>query len=339
MLDPYDEATFARIRRIQFTMQSRDFFLAHPPFRAISRAMVALCLLSVAQSALRAQQPPEGPMEPPPEHRVARIANTPEPPEPPPVPTEEMIKRLALQEDAYLLARTHFTYRKTIRIQELGPDGKPAGEYVMVTQPGRDPDGTALDRIIVRPHSTLQYLQLESEDFDALNRMPAFPLTSGQLAKYNLKYLGKDQLDEISCYIFEVSPKVVERVHAFFKGIVWIDDKYLEVVKTYGTWVNDLGDLKSSPQLPFTLFETYREYVDGKYWFPTYARSDETLHLKDHDVPVRMVIKWTDFELLGTNSAAPISKPESGPATTGAPTPAGNPAAQAGTSPSAKPPQ
>jgi hypothetical protein len=339
LLDPYDEATFAHIRRIQFTMRSRDFLPDHDLFRLISCVIVALCFLGSTQGPLRAQQPPEGPMEPPPEHRVARIANTPEPPEPPPVPTEEMIKRLALQEDSYLLARTHFTYRKTIRIQELGPDGKPAGEYVMVTQPSHEADGTAADRIVERPHSTLQYIQLESEDFDALNRMPAFPLTSGQLAKYNLKYLGQDQLDEISCYIFEVSPKVVERVHAFFKGIVWIDDKYLEVVKTYGTWVNDLGDLKSSPQLPFTLFETYREYVDGKYWFPTYARSDETLHLKDHDVPVRLVIKWTDFAPLGTNSAAPITKPATVPATTGAPTPAENPAAPAGTSPSAKPPQ
>ncbi len=90
-----------------------------------------------------------------------------------------------------------------------------------------------------------------------------------------------------------MKPKVVERIHGYFKGMVWIDDKYLEVVKTYGSWVNDLGDMKSSPQVPFTLFETYREFVDGKYWFPTYARSDETLHLKEHEVPVRMVIKWS----------------------------------------------
>jgi hypothetical protein len=204
----------------------------------------------------------------------------------------------------------------------------------MVTQPGRDPDGTPMDRIIVRPHSTLQYLQLESEDFDGLNRMPAFPLTTPQLAKYNLKYLGKDQLDEISCYIFDVSPKVVERAHGFFKGIVWIDDKYLEVVKSYGSWVNDLGDMKSSPQLPFALFETYREFVDGKYWFPTYARSDETLHFKDHDVPVRMVIKWTDFEPLSGNSPAPTPAPATVP--TAPAKPAGNSAPANGTPPPAK---
>ncbi len=84
--------------------------------------------------------------------------------------------------------------------------------------------------------------------------MPAFPLTTSQLSKYNLKYLGKDQLDEISCYIFEVKPRVAERKNAYFQGIVCIDDKYMEVVKTYGSWVNDLGEMKSSPQLPFTMF-------------------------------------------------------------------------------------
>ena len=314
-------------------MRFSEIFPGHPPLCAFFRvAMVAVSLgfLGMAQQTARAQQPPEGPMDPPPEHRATRINTTPEPAEPPPIPSEQMIKQLATQEDSYLLARGHYTYRKTIRIQELGPDGKPAGEYTMVTQPGRDPDGTPMDRIIVRPHSTLQYLQLESEDFDGLNRMPAFALTTPQLAKYNLKYLGKDQLDEISCYIFDVSPKVVERAHGFFKGIVWIDDKYLEVVKTYGSWVNDLGDIKSSPQLPFTLFETYREFVDGKYWFPTYARSDETLHFKDHDVSVRLVIKWTDFEPLGTNSSAPAAGAATAPTTP-------SPSAPATTAP-AKPP-
>jgi hypothetical protein len=201
--------------------------------------------------------------------------------------------------------------------------------------------------VVEHPHSTLQHMQLESEDFEALNRVPAFPLTSSQLSKYDLKYLGKDQLDEISCYIFEVKPKVVERVHGFFKGIVWIDDKYLEVVKSYGSWVNDLGDMKSSPQLPFTLFETYREFVDGKYWFPTYARSDETLHLHNQEVPVRMVIKWSDFKPLvsgdaantGAN-AAPTATPSgtSGGTTNSAPTSATPTAAAPAASPT-KPPR
>jgi hypothetical protein len=91
-------------------------------------------------------------------------------------------------------------------------------------------------------------------------------------------------------------------------GLVWVDTKYVEVVKTYGRWVNELGEVRSAT-LPFTLFETYRENVDGKYWFPNYARSDDVLHLKDVSVPVRLVIKWTEFKVLPAAGAAPAVAP------------------------------
>jgi hypothetical protein len=89
---------------------------------------------------------------------------------------------------------------------------------------------------------------------------------------------------------------MVERVQALFDGIVWVDDKYLDVVKTYGKWVTELGEMHVVSQLPFSIFETYRENVDGKYWFPDYSRSDDALHLKELEIPVRITIKWTDFK-------------------------------------------
>jgi hypothetical protein len=105
----------------------------------ILRASLALTTLLLMSVGVLAQQPPEGPMAPPSEHRVERIGNTSDPGEPPTLPIDQVIKKLAQQEDLYFTARSHYTYRKTIRIQEFGPDGKPSGEYVLVTQPGRDP--------------------------------------------------------------------------------------------------------------------------------------------------------------------------------------------------------
>jgi hypothetical protein len=233
------------------------------------------------------------------------MGNTPEPEAPPALPEAEIIKRLSEKEDAYARARALFTYKRTVRIQEFGPDGQPAGEFVLVTQPARDADGKPIEKVAERPHSTMQHLFLNSEDVEGLQRIPPFPLTSSQLAKYDLKYIGKEQVDEISCYIFQVKPKVVDRVKAYFNGVVWVDDKYLDVVKTYGKWVTDQGDMRVISQLPFSLFETYRENVDGKYWFPSYSRSDDTLDLKGLQVPVRVVVKWTDFKPLAGASAAP----------------------------------
>jgi len=257
-------------------------------------------------------------MTPPPEHHVTRIGNEPEPEAPPSLPEAEIIQRFSRKEDTYLVSRTRYTYRKTIRIQEFDPNGQPAGEFVVVTQPAVDVDGKPFEKVVEKPRSTLQHFYLRTEDLEDLQRIPAFPLTTSQLGKYDLKYLGKEQVDEINCYIFQVKPKAVDRKKAYFDGVVWVDDKYLEVVKTYGKWVTDQGDMHVLANLPFALFETYRENVDGKYWFPNYSRSDDTLDLKGLQIPVRLVIKWTDFKPLGGLAQAPSPAPETTPPTAAA---------------------
>ncbi|HET8925918.1 MAG TPA: hypothetical protein VFN26_23235 [Candidatus Acidoferrum sp.] len=255
---------------------------------------------------LRAQDAQQGPIAspPPPEHHITRIGNEAEPAAPPTLPEGEIIKRFSQKEDEDALARSRYTYRKTIRVQEFGPDGQPSGEFVLVTQPARDVDGKMFEKVVEKPRSTLQHIYLRSEDLEGLQRMPAFALTTSQLGKYDLKFLGKEQVDEIDCYLFQAKPKVVERTKAYFEGVVWVDAKYLEVVKTYGKWVTDQGDMRTMTDLPFTLFETYRENVDGKFWFPNYSRSDDTLNLKGLQIPMRITIKWTDFKPL---PAAPVA--------------------------------
>jgi hypothetical protein len=279
-------------------------------YRAKSRPSkyLALAALVLFSTPLQAQDVPQGPMAPPPpDHRVVRIGTTAEPEAPPNTPETEIIKRLSQKEDAFLLARMQYSYRKTVRIQEFGPDGQPNGEFTLVTQPVRNAEGKLVEKIVEHPRSTLQNFFLRSEDVEGLMRIPAFPLTSPQLAKYDLKYVGKEQVDEINCYLFQVKPKAVERTKAYFDGVIWVDEKYLEIVKTYGKWVTELGDVRSIPELPFSLFETYRENVDGKFWFPSYSRSDDTLSLKGNDIPMRITMKWTDFKPMPPISAAPAA--------------------------------
>jgi hypothetical protein len=273
-----------------------------------------LLALSFGAPSLFAQDAPQGPIAPPPDHHVVRLSSEPEPPAPPSLPESEIIRRFSQKEDEYLATRTHFTYKKTIRIEEFGPDGKPSGEYVLVLEPARDADGKFYEKVVQRPESTMHHFYLRSEDLEGLQRIPAFPLTTSQLANYNLKYLGKEQVDEVDCYIFQVKPKVVQRQKAFFDGVVWVDAKYLEVVKTYGQWMTDLGPMHMVADLPFSLFETYRENVEGKYWFPNYSRSDDTADVKGQQIPVRIVIKWTDFKPLSATPQA--SAPASSPAPT-----------------------
>lgn len=259
-----------------------------------------------------AQESPHAPIAPPAEHDVRRMGNVPEAAAPPALPPEEIIKRFAEKEDQYLSVRPSYGSRRTIRIDEFDREGKLAGQFLMVTEAVRASSGQVVNKVVQKPESTLHMLTLEPEDVKELDRMPPFPLTSSQLVKYDLKYVGEEQVDEINCYIFQVKPRGIDRAHAYFDGIAWVDAKYLEVVKTYGKWVNELGDVHVA-NMPFTTFETYRENVDGKYWFPNYERSDDTLHLKDTSVPVRLTIKWTDFKPLPATAPA-TSSPASAPA-------------------------
>ncbi len=241
-------------------------------------------------------QAPQGPLPPPPKHEVIRIpieATL----EPPPIPAEEIVRRFTQKEDEFQRVRSGYSYRKTVRVQEFGEDNKPAGEFQLVTELVVAADGKRYEKIVQEPPSTLRHMKLAREDVETLARIPAFALTTNQIDKYEITYAGKQPVDELTTYIFRVKPRQLERKRAYFEGLVWVDDRDLLIVKTYGKWVTEIGDV-SSPELPFTIFETYREMIDGKYWFPTYARSDDTLTSKNAAMRIRLTIRWSDYKPL-----------------------------------------
>ena len=273
-----------------------------------------VCAFTAA--SLPAQDQAPGPLAPAPDHDVRRIVGVAQPEAPPSLPPAQIIKAFSQKEDEYLTARPQYSYRKTIRIQEFGTNGAPTGEYLATYEAFRGSDGKIYEKTVSSPQTSLEALNFEPDDVQALFRIPPFPVTASQLSKYTVQFLGDEKVDEIDCYIFQVNPKTLERQHGYFDGVIWVDKKYLEVVKTYGKWVTDLGDIHP-PTLPFSIFETYRENVDGKYWFPNYSRSEEVVHLKDHSVPIRVTIKWTNFKPFGVTPVplTPAAPAASSPST------------------------
>ena len=279
---------------------------------ALSAAVIAgfLSLGSVAWA-----QEGQGPRKPPPpEHDVKRVtADQPPPEAPPDMPQALIVKHFAEKEEEYAKARAKYGYKKTILLTEYAPDGNPMGEFSVTSTPIVASDGKLYERVTPNEPSTLKTVKLSPEDVNALSRIPAYPLAQSQIDKYTITFAGRQLVDEVDCYMYQVKPRFLERANALFEGIVWVDTKYLEIVKSYGKFVTDLGDYHS-PELPFSNFETYRENVEGKYWFPNYARSDDRLHYESGDVPLRVVIKWTEFKpLAGGPGSAPVTKPASKP--------------------------
>ena len=226
-----------------------------------------------------------------------------------------IVKHFSEKEEEYARARVRYGYKKTIKLTEYGADGNPMGEYVVTVVPMVGSDGKLYERATADEPSTMKTVKLSPEDVNAMSKIPSYPLAQSQIEKYTITYAGRELVDEVDCYLYQVKPRFLERANALFEGVVWVDTKYLEIVKSYGKFVTDLGNYHS-PELPFSNFETYRENVDGKYWFPNYARSDDRLHYENGDVPIRVVIKWTEFKPLGAapaNATPASTKPTSKP--------------------------
>ena len=120
-----------------------------------------------------------------------------------------------------------------------------------------------------------------------------FVLTTAELPEYDINYLGREKIDEIGCFVFSVKPKKLLPHKRYFEGQVWVDDRDLQIVKSYGKGV---GLEKKNADQQFPKFETYREQIDGKYWFPTYTHADDTLHFKNLNQRIRLVVKYQDYK-------------------------------------------
>jgi hypothetical protein len=247
-----------------------------------------------------------GPQAPPPKYDVKRISSVPHP-GPPPIPEPEIIKKFAANEDVMKRVFDTYTFQESIRLDE---QTDPGGQFSVTGHMYVRPDGQRYFRVEQPPESTLKLMHFSLEDVRALSTMPLFPLTSDEIANYNFLYAGQEKLDQLNTYIFQVKPKMLSRKKRLFEGVIWIDDHDFAIVKSYGKFVSELEG--NGTALPFTMFETYRENFQEKYWLPTYTRSDDFFkNDTNEELPLRLIIHATDFK-----TTAPLPTPAETPTST-----------------------
>ena len=214
--------------------------------------------------------------------------------EDPPMPVDEIIRKFSEKEKSFRVARANYTYHQTVRVQNLNANDRVLGEYYVESDITFDASGKRTERITKAPPNTLQNIQLTPEDLQDIREIQPFVLTTDDINKYSLKYRGKEMVDEIDCFVFDVAPKTIEKGQRYFQGQIWVDDKDLQVVKTYGKAVPDIRG--KGPENLFPRFETYREQVDGLYWFPTYTRAVDTLQFSSGAQRIRQIIKYDNYK-------------------------------------------
>jgi hypothetical protein len=212
----------------------------------------------------------------------------------------EIIKRFAGKEKEFKEARDQYTYRQDVKVMTLDGD-TPDGMYQQVFDVTFDDKGRKIKNVVFAPQPTLQRIMMTEEDFDDIeNRLP-FVLTSDEIAEYDILYVGQQKQDELNTYVFDVAPKQIVGKKRYFSGRIWVDDHDFQIVETYGKTVPDIHKGKNSENL-FPKFTTWREQIDGQYWFPTYTRAEDTLQFSMGGVKIREIIKYTNYRRFGAKS-------------------------------------
>ncbi|MGD0156112.1 MAG: hypothetical protein ABSB50_08440 [Terracidiphilus sp.] len=225
----------------------------------------------------------------------------------PPIPPEQIIKEFSAKETEFKEALSHYTYRRTARVDTVDDDTKKVdGEWYEVDDVIFDSSGRRTERVVFAPQSTLERIQMTPTDLQDLQHGYPFVLTTEDLPAYNVKYVGRQKVDDVDCYVFDVSPKTIEKNKRYLDGRIWVDTTDLQIVVTDGRMVPD--DTRKNSEDLHPPFITWRQQIDGHYWFPVYTKAEGVLHFSGgygymaEDVHIRDTIKYTDYKRYGSTT-------------------------------------
>lgn len=277
---------------------------AAPPPPASPSAAVAQPVSAVGgQHAARAPLPNT---QPPPVNQESSTAPL---PDPSPARIQQIIQTFAAKEKLFEDARNNYTYRQINKVYEYDAAGQVDGTWEQDWDILYGAEGKRIEQVTYAPESSLKQLSVTEQDIQSFRNIQPFVLTTDSLADYDVQYLGHVHVDYITCYVFSVRPKELKKGHLYFKGVVWVDDQALQIVKAEGIMIPQTKDNR------FPRFTTWRQQIDGKYWFPTFTMADDTLYFGNGAPPVHIkeIVKYTDYKQFKSNfkilSAKAITSP------------------------------
>jgi hypothetical protein len=205
------------------------------------------------------------------------------------LPPEEIIKKFSQRETEFYEAWMQYTYHQTAEVRVVSVNGIPKNEMTTISDIVFKDNGTR-EVQIRRRAGDLHSVVYTMEDEEVINNLHPFALTEKELPEYNVKYDGKEKVDELNCYVFSVAPKTLKGNKMYFEGKIWVDDTDLQIVRTVGKPVPQ----KKNNRFPD--FETIRQMVDNKYWFPVWTHAESDLHFSSDTVHIEETITYADYK-------------------------------------------
>ncbi|MFZ0293792.1 MAG: hypothetical protein WAL52_09330 [Candidatus Sulfotelmatobacter sp.] len=223
---------------------------------------------------------------------------------------EDVILKFGAAEAETKAARLHYTYKQDVLVQTMSGTSV-TGEFHEVTNISYDAKGRRLESVTYAAQSSLRGIQLEQNDMEDIRVFMPLIMTRDDLPQYNLTYAGQQHVDDLDTYLFHVEPKKEENGKRYFTGRIWVDAQDFQIVKVCGKSGPEKLRVKKHEQMHLQpTFVTYRQQVDGHYWFPAYTRSDDTLRFPSRTAHVREVIKYTAYKRLASTESSEIGSPQ-----------------------------
>ena len=255
-------------------------------FARLFAAALLCALTAVSGSALQANADGFGPLDPT---------------QPTGVTVAQVIERMGKREAEFAAARQAYIFRQTVKVDTISDDtNKPDGEFQEVTDMTFSPGGKREEHVVFAPQNTLERVMMSPADFKDIEQRLPFVLTTEQLSEYAMTYLGRQKVDELDTYVFDVKPKELEKGHRYFQGKAWIDQQDFQIVVING--LNVPQDTRRGHEDLSPPFTTYYQQIDGKYWFPTYTKMEGNLHFAaqdgavSQDVHMRSTVRYSDYK-------------------------------------------
>ena len=226
---------------------------------------------------------------------------------------DQIIKKMTEHEEDFRNALNSYVFTRKATFHSIGLGGQITGIYRRDSFMTFTEDGKRFERVLFAPVSTLSGFTVTPEDIENLGGINPFALNPSQVSLYNFTFLGKEKIDELNLYVFDIAPKVIpdpkKSDQRFFLGKIWIDDVDLSIVRSNGKAVPE-GKNRQGIDARYPNVDTWRVSVDGKYWFPTYSTSnDELVFSNGQVVKQNMLVTFTNYAL-GSSSVKVLGDEE-----------------------------
>ena len=207
---------------------------------------------------------------------------------------EEVLARVAQRGRQVAEALRGYTYYAELTLQTVSQADVITGKYFRFSQLSYDGDGNRQEKVFENTSTLPKEAHIGTNAAYNLIRVYQFIITPETLNQYEISFVGREKIDELNTYVFDVKPKLKmpdpeKSSERFLKGRVWIDDQDLQVVKVAGQALPE----QSAHRTP--KFETYFQNYD-QYWFPAYTTADDEIRVGNRLSRVIVKVRFTSYK-------------------------------------------